>query len=201
MHRLHQGKFYHRHRRPNDQVEYNTDPNYHLTKRRSTEELRRIKKKGMGMRTSHAAPVPLPDTSNSRGDSPLSDDDDDEEDEDIPLATRRSKQPSVNRIQSPDLSDPESNAGDSKPLIQITGKASAIPESTLSPPPETKPALSPDQAPSPVMSRSLPNGVTPNVILAQSSPAAASPKLVRRLPPGTRPLFVSMNDDRMNRAR
>src|SRR5260221_6325577 len=103
----HQGKFYHRHRRPNDQVEYNTDPNYHLTKRRSTEELRRIKKKGMGMRTSHAAPVPLPDTSNSRGDSPLSDDDDDEEDEDIPLATRRSKQPSVNRIQSPDLSDPE----------------------------------------------------------------------------------------------
>jgi len=145
----------------------------------------------MGVRASHAAPVPLPDTSISRGDSPLSDDDDDEEDEDVPLASRRSKQPSINRIQSPDLSDLESNAADNKPAIQITAPAkeptaSAVSQPAPTPPTETKPALSPGQTSSPIMSRSLPNGVTPTFILPQSSPAVP---LVRRLPPGTRPLF------------
>lgn len=157
----------------------------------------------MGVRTSHAAPVPLPDVSNSRGGSPLSDEDDDEEDEDVPLASRRSKQPSVNRIQSPDLSDLESNAGDSKPLIQAQikeAKPSAVPEHPSSPPAENKPVVSLGQASSPVMSRSLPNGVTPTVILPQSSPATPSPRIVRRLPPGTRPLFVSAQDRRVNRS-
>ena len=39
------GKFYHRHRRPNDQVEYNTDPEYHLAKRKGTYDNRRLRKR------------------------------------------------------------------------------------------------------------------------------------------------------------
>ncbi|KAF8336441.1 uncharacterized protein EI90DRAFT_3119709 [Cantharellus anzutake] len=194
------GKFYHRHRRPNDQVEYNTDPIYHLTKRRSNEELRRIQRRGMGYRASHMAPIPLPDASNSRGDSPLSDDDDDDDDDDVPLASRRSKQPSVNRIQSPDLSDLDSNAGDSKPLIQVTAqakdaKASAAPERLLSPPAEVKPMSQPEQTPtaSPAMNRSWPNGANTSPVPPQSSPAVPSPRVPRRLPQALRdPYFLRM---------
>lgn len=173
------GKYYHRHRRPNDSVEYNTSPEFHLAKRRTAEEARKAKKRGGGSSRLAAAnalaaaaetPLSLPPA-----DTPLTSEDEDEDDEeDIPLATRnRSKQPSVNRIVSPELSDLDSI------------KAPTPPPQAPPPPPE-KPSSSPVTS---AQSVTLNGGKT------RSGSSQSSPTLARAKPnrPG-RPLFVSLID-------
>ena len=137
------GKFYHRHRRPNDQVEYNTDPEYHLAKRKGTDDFRRLRRRGalpsrLAAESASAADTP---TSIAPAETPISDDDDDDED-DLPLATRttRHSQPPVNpiRIISPELSDPDSGNEEGGNLVNKDSKRrpmTSASNSSLSPPP------------------------------------------------------------------
>ena len=155
------GKYYHRHRRPNEAVEYNIDPEFHLAKRRTVEEARRNKKRGPGSSARLAAvaaavaaaaaetPLSLPPA-----DTPVSsEDEDDDDEEDVPLATRnRTKQPSVNRILSPELSDLESVKADSPPLAAQAQPPTPLPPLGPEPEPEPEPEPAPAPAPAPAPS-------------------------------------------------
>lgn len=151
------GKFYHRHRRPNDQVEYNTDPEFHLAKRKGTEEARRLRKRGGASRlaaeSASAADTPA---SAAPAETLLSDDDDDDDD-DVPLATRatRHSQPPVNHIRIlSDLSDPDSGNEENGNLIVKDTKRrplTSASNSSLSPPPPI-PATLPEADENPSMS-------------------------------------------------
>lgn len=136
------GKFYHRHRRPNDQVTYSTDPDFHLNKKKGSEELRRLRKRGINSRivAESASAVGTP-ASVAPAETPISDDDDDDED-DIPLAARatRHSQPPVNPIRIlSDLSDPDSGTEEGGNLVvkKDTKRrpVTSASNSSLSPPP------------------------------------------------------------------
>lgn len=185
------GKFYHRHRRPNDQVEYNTDPEYHLAKRKGGDDSRRLRRRGgalpsrLAAESASAADTP---TSVAPAETLVSDDDDDEED-DIPLATRttRHSQPPVNpiRIISPELSDPDSGNEEGGNLVTKDSKrrplASAS-NSSLSPPPpipnslpETKEEPTPTAPPPPSEEQAVPpNAPAPPEPAAPTSSAPAT---------------------------
>ncbi|KAF9516045.1 hypothetical protein BS47DRAFT_1341372 [Hydnum rufescens UP504] len=183
------GKYYHRHRRPNDAVEYNTDPEFHLAKRGGA----RIAAAAMAAAAATAeTPVSLPPA-----DTPMSSEDEDEDDEeDVPLATRnRSKQSSVNRILSPELSDPESVKVETPPrTAQVQPPP---PPSPPVPPPERyrsqhQHGLVPAQSPtkSPVISDGhLSNGGPAPSVSSQASPIIPSRSKLNRarilFPPGT----------------
>lgn len=184
---VHLGKYYHRHRRPNDAVGYHTDPEFHLNKRREATEAKRAKKKGGTRAAAVAAAAAIASTGLGAlpsDDTPLSaldDDDDDDDDDDLPLATRRSKPPSVvpTRIYSPPLSSPPSLKDEARdPTPERPVKPEPQPAPIVSTPiVPTRPALNGTSANS---SNSLSNSqISPHI--ASASPS--QPRKVAKAPP------------------
>jgi len=100
------GKFYHRHRRLNDLVEYTTDPEYHLAKRKGSDELRHLRKRGGVVPSRLSALATDTPTSVVPAESPISDDDG--SDHDIPRAALIGTGYPPFVILNPPPSDPDS---------------------------------------------------------------------------------------------
>lgn len=178
---------------------YNTDAEFHLNKRREVSEAKRAKKKG-GMRAAAVAAAAAIASSGFSGlpsdDTPLSaldDDDDDDDDEDErPLASRRSKPPSVvpTRIYSPPLSSPPSLKEEPRELTPAYPIASEPPPTPTIPPQAVNgtPVITSASQMSPSMASASPSAprkprapAVPHVLCVSKIPIRCQKKLQGKL--------------------